>query len=65
MAPPSNFSFYDVCEKSGTVLGTMSFGLVAEFLGGMRNSILAIMSFFIIGMVLLLFVKMKEKVVND
>ena len=41
----------------------MSFGLVAEFLGGMRNSILAIMSFFIIGMVLLLFVKMKEEVI--
>ena len=57
----SYFSFYDICEKSGTVLGTMSFGLVAEFLGGMRNSILAIMSFFVIGMILLLFVKMKEE----
>ena len=56
----SYFSFYDVCEKSGTVLGTMSFGLVAEFMGGMRNSILAIMSFFIIGIILLLFVKMKN-----
>ena len=56
----SYFSFYDVCEKSGTVLGTMSFGLVAEFLGGMRNSILAVMIFFIIGIILLLFVKMKD-----
>ena len=58
----SYFSFYDVCEKCGTVLGTMSFGLVAENLGGMRNSILAIMCFFIIGIILLLFVKMKDDV---
>lgn len=57
----SYFSFYDVCDKLGTVIGTVSFGLVGEFLGGMRNSILAIMSFFIIGLLLLFFVKMKEK----
>ena len=33
----SYFSFYDVCDKIGTVLGTLSFGYVAEFLGGMRD----------------------------
>jgi UMF1 family MFS transporter len=58
----SYFSFYDVCDKMGTVIGTMSFGLVGEFLGGMRNALLALMIFFIIGLVLLFFVKMKEKV---
>ena len=55
----SYFSFYDVCDKIGTVLGTLSFGYVAEFLGGMRNSVLALMGFFVIGLVLLIFVKMK------
>jgi UMF1 family MFS transporter len=53
----SFFSFYDVCDKIGTVIGTLSFGYVSEFLGGMRNSILALMSFFIIGFLLLLMVR--------
>src|SRR5205085_4218812 len=44
----SYFSFYDVCDKIGTVIGTLSFGYVSEFFGGMRNSVLALMSFFII-----------------
>lgn len=58
----SYFSFYDVCDKIGTVVGTLSFGYVAEFFGGMRNSVLALMSFFIIGGVLLMFVDMKKKI---
>ncbi|PWT78920.1 MAG: MFS transporter [Bacteroidetes bacterium] len=57
----SYFSFYDVCDKIGTVLGTLSFGFVGESLGGMRNSVLAIMIFFIIGFVLLMFVSMKKE----
>lgn len=56
----SYFSFYDVCDKMGTVIGTFAFGSVGEFLGGMRNSVLALMVFFIIGFLLLLFVRMKE-----
>ncbi len=56
----SYFSFYDVCDKIGTVIGTLSFGYVGEFLGGMRNSVLALMIFFIIGFVLLMFVHMKK-----
>jgi MFS transporter, UMF1 family len=55
----SFFSFFDVCDKIGTVLGTLSFGYVAEFLGGMRNSVLALMVFFVIGFVLLMLVRMK------
>ena len=57
----SYFSFYDVCDKIGTVVGTLSFGYVGEFLGGMRNSVLALMLFFIIGFVLLMFVNMKKR----
>lgn len=59
----SYFSFYDVCDKIGTVIGTLSFGYVSEFFGGMRNSVLALMIFFIIGGILLLFVDPKRKLV--
>jgi len=57
----SYFSFYDVCDKIGTVVGTLSFGYVSEFFGGMRNSVLALVVFFIIGGILLLFVDPKKK----
>ena len=57
----SFFSFFDVCDKMGTVIGTLSFGYVAESLGGMRNSVLALMVFFIIGLILLFFVDMKKR----
>lgn len=53
----SFFSFYDVCEKVGIVIGTTSFGMIAEQLGGMRNSTLALCIYFIIGFVLLLRLK--------
>ena len=56
----SYFSFFDVCDKMGTVIGTLAFGSVGEFLGGMRNSVLTLMVFFIIGLILLLFVDMKK-----
>ena len=57
----SFFSFYDICEKIGLVLGTLTFGYVGEFLGGMRNSVVALMIFFIIGGILLLFVDPKKQ----
>jgi UMF1 family MFS transporter len=50
----SYFSFYDVCDKVGIVIGTLSFGLVADLMGGMRNSTLALCIYFIIGFVLLI-----------
>ncbi|HKP32241.1 MAG TPA: MFS transporter, partial [Chitinophagaceae bacterium] len=56
----SYFSFYDVCDKIGTVIGTLSFGYVAEKMGGMRNSVLALMGYFFIGFILLLFVRKKS-----
>lgn len=57
----SYFSFYDVCDKIGTVLGTLSFGYVAEIFNGMRNSVLALIAYFVIGIILLFFVSMKSK----
>lgn len=56
----SYFSFYDVIEKLGMIIGTLSFGIIAELTGGMRNSVLALILWFIIGFVLLLRVNHKS-----
>lgn len=45
----SYFSFYDVCDKSGTVLGTFVFGYLNEATGSMRYSIIALVLFFAMG----------------
>lgn len=52
----SFFSFYDVMEKLGMIIGTLSFGLISEITGGMRPSVLALILFFVIGFIGLLFV---------
>ena len=53
----SFFSFYDVTFNVSIVLGTFSYGLVEQITGSMRNSTLALASFFIIGLLVLLTVK--------
>jgi UMF1 family MFS transporter len=58
----SYFSFYDVCEKMATVLGTFAFGLINDFTGNMRSSVLALLVFFIIaGFLLMQIPNFKEK----
>lgn len=57
----SFFSFYDVSEKVGIVIGTFSFGMIEGLTGGMRNSILALIVFFALGFLLLLRIPPKEK----
>ena len=49
----SFFSFYDVTEKIAIVLGLFTFGLVNEITGSQRNSVLARMLFFIVGLIAL------------
>jgi UMF1 family MFS transporter len=41
-------------------MGTFSYGLIEQLTGSMRNSTLVLMSFFIIGMLLLSRVKIKS-----
>jgi UMF1 family MFS transporter len=50
----SYFSFYDVSDKIGTVLGTLAFGLIFEFTGNLRHSVLAVGIIFVIGIIFLL-----------
>ena len=53
----SYFSFYDVTEKVSIVLGTACYGLVEQLTGSMRNSVLFLAVFFILGLLLLMRVK--------
>ncbi|MDB5210566.1 MAG: hypothetical protein JWQ30_1393 [Sediminibacterium sp.] len=49
----SFFSFYDVTEKIAIVIGMLSFGYINELTGSQRNSVLALVVFFVIGLILL------------
>src|SRR5690606_32641393 len=49
----SFFSFYDVSEKIGIVIGMFLYGFVAQVTGSMRNSVLFLGVFFLIGIGLL------------
>jgi len=64
----SFFSFYDVTEKVAIVIGMVSFGLVQQLTGNMRNSILALIIFFAIGFIALLLTILentKEHIINQ
>ncbi|MEP6464759.1 MAG: MFS transporter, partial [Parafilimonas sp.] len=57
----SFFSFYDVTEKIAIVIGMFSFGFVQELTGNMRNSIIALVLFFLIGLIFLFATLQKQK----
>ena len=44
----SYFSFYDATEKIAIVIGTFTYGFIEGVTGSMRNSVLVLMSFFIL-----------------
>jgi UMF1 family MFS transporter len=50
----SFFSFYDVTEKIAIVIGMFTFGFIIELTGSQRNSVLALVVFFVLGFLLLL-----------
>ncbi len=51
------FSFFDVTEKIAIVLGTFIFGFVGSITNSMRNSILILVVFFLLGYIVLSFMK--------
>lgn len=66
LMPPTNdtasfFSFFDVSEKIALVLGMFSFAYVEELTGSMRNSVLALMIFFFIGLLCLIWTLASQK----
>lgn len=56
------FSFYDVTEKIAIVLGTFIFGFVGSITNSMRNSIFILAIFFLLGYIVLSFIKKTELV---
>jgi len=57
----SFFSFYDVTEKFAIVIGLFSFGFIEGLTHSMRNSLLALITFFALGLILLLTTAAKQK----
>ncbi|QMU29223.1 MFS transporter [Adhaeribacter radiodurans] len=58
----SFFSFYDVTDKMAIVLGTLAYGGIAQVTGSMRNSVLALMGFFFLGLIFLVTIKGKRAI---
>lgn len=56
----SFFSFFDVTEKVSIVIGTLAYGYIDQITGSMRNSVLVLMVFFLIGLVFLVSIKGKK-----
>jgi MFS transporter, UMF1 family len=57
----SFFSFYDVTEKVAIVIGLFSFGVIEGITKSMRNSILALILFFALGLFALLITAGKQR----
>jgi len=57
----SYFSFFDVTEKIGIVLGTLFFGLMEFWTGSIRYSVASVAFFFVFGLIFLMFVPKNEK----
>jgi MFS transporter, UMF1 family len=55
----SYFCFYDVTYNLAIVFGTFSYGFIDQITGNMRNSVLALAVYFIVGGALLMTVKTK------
>ncbi len=55
----SFFSFYDVAEKIGIVIGMFTYGYIADVTGRIQNAILFLILFFVVGLLLLLRVNKK------
>jgi UMF1 family MFS transporter len=55
----SFFSFYDVTEKVAIVIGIFTFGYIDEVMG-MKNSVLSLILFFVLGFIALLIARSKQ-----
>lgn len=61
----SYFSYYDLTEKIAIVIGMFSFGLIEELTGSMKNSIIFLIIFFVIGFIWLYSALAKQKACNS
>ena len=56
----SFFNFYGITYNISVVLGTFSYGYIEQITGSMRSSIIALAFFFLIGLIILFFVKIEN-----
>lgn len=56
----SYFSFFDVTFNISIVLGTFSYGLINQLTGSMRNSVIALAIYFVLGLLILMTVRDKS-----
>lgn len=54
------FSFYDVCEKLAMMFGLVMWGFLDDLTGSMRNSIIALFIWFVIGLGLMLWLQRRS-----
>ena len=61
------FSFYEITDKVGVVCGTLGFGLINQLTGSMRNSVLFLTLFFILGFLVLrtITIQTKEEILQS
>jgi MFS transporter, UMF1 family len=60
----SYFSYFDFTEKVAIVIGMFSFGLIEELTGSMKNSVLSLILFFVVGLFWLLSAFRKQRKMN-
>lgn len=53
----SYFSFFDVTEKVAIVIGMFSFAFMEQWTGNIRNSVLPLIGFFVLGLVMLVWMQ--------
>lgn len=57
----SYFSLYEISEKVAIVIGTFSYGFIAQYTGDMRYSALALSAFFALGILVLAFTRLSRQ----
>lgn len=57
----SYYSLYDVTYKLAIVFGTLSFGIINQITGSMRNSVIALGVYFVIGLIIMSRVTFRQK----
>jgi UMF1 family MFS transporter len=60
----SYFSYYDLTEKIAIVIGMFSFGFIEEMTGSMKNSVVFLIIFFVLGLIYLYSALLKQNKLN-
>ncbi len=61
----SFFSFYDITEKLAIVIGLFSFGLIEGITNNMRNSVLILIIFFVLGLFWLILTSLVQRRISN